>query len=345
MSEGLEAPEQDLESSLSSATSDTPMVDGDGEVVASGEASSYEQAAAPSASPAESWTGVVDYARSQGYQLPYTDDVQAIQGLLQAYRQSQERNWYTDFGRQVAPYADQVQAWISQQQAQRAVPQQQDDPTAQPPWMDQWAQMVERDPQTGIIRSKPGYDPAIAQKVQTFLDWKQKWDNDPKFRDEYVERRAEVRAKDLIQKEFASHRESLAAESLVGQNANWIFQTYEDGRPVVGQDGMKVLSPAGRVYAQAVNEIWKSGVRDVNRCNQMAMMQVQNVVLRQQMLQYQQAYSNQAQQSQGQVTPNVGGSATRPAQVPAPGRQKKQGLSIREALNQATTGFSDEDTF
>src|SRR5512135_988707 len=72
--------------------SPAPVTDGDGEVVSTSPAPS-ELPSATSAAQTE-WQGVVDYARSQGIQLPYQDDVVAIRALLDAYRRSQERNYY-----------------------------------------------------------------------------------------------------------------------------------------------------------------------------------------------------------------------------------------------------------
>lgn len=319
-----------------------PVTDGDGEVVS-------EIVEPAGLSPAVSgtqveWQGVVDYARSQGVQLPYQDDMVATRALLDAYRASQERNYYADLGRQMAPYADQIQAWIQQNQVQAAQARQPvSDPYDAPEWNDQWALMVERDPSTGLIRSKAGYDPRIGEKAQAYAEWRQRWDNDPKFRDAYVERKAESRAKQLIEERFASHAESMQAQGIVSQNAAWIFQSHPDGSAVIGHDGMKVLSPAGHIYAQAVNQIWNSGVRNVEQCNALARTYVENVVMRQQFLAHQHAMAAPAQQAQGQVTPSVGGSATRHAASPKAGRVRKEGMTLREMLNATMNGFRDEE--
>lgn len=332
-----------------SSRQDAPVTDGDGEVVAAPPVSApaAAQAQAPAASAAE-WQGVVDYARSQGIQLPYQDDVAATRALLDAYRGSQERNYYADLGRQMAPYSDQIQAWIQQNQIQRQAQSQQADrnPYASPEWDDRWALMVERDPNTGLIRSKPGYDPRIGEKAQAYAEWRNKWDNDPKFRDAYVEYKAEAKAAKMIEERFASHAEGVQAQNIVGQNAAWIFQVHDDGSPVLDQHGMKTLSPAGHLYAQKVNEIWNAGIRNVEQCNAMARTYVENVVLRQQYIAQQQqaaAYANQASQSQGQISPSVGGTATRPAVSPRPPRVKQDGLSLREMLNAKMNGMRDED--
>lgn len=337
--EQLVSTESSVDREMESRVSSGPVTDGDGEVVSASPLSSGTESS--SVAPQAEWQGVVDYARSQGIELPYRDDIVAVRALLDAYRGSRERNYYADLGRQMAPYADQIQAWIQQNQGVQAQPQV--DPYAAPEWNDQWALMVERDSSTGLIRSKPGYDPRIGEKAQAYVDWQSRWTNDPKFRDAYVEHRAESRARQLIDERFASHAESVQAQGIVSQNAAWIFQTHPDGSPVLGQDGMKVLSPAGHIYAQAVNQIWNSGVRNVDQCNALARAYVENAVMRQQFLAYQQAPAAQAQQAQGQVTPSVGGTATRPAVSPKAGRVRKEGMSLREMLNSTMNGFRDED--
>ena len=332
--EGLEAGGE-LEASAGSS----PVTDGDGEVVSTSPA---PEGLADAVSQTQvEWQGVLDYAKSQGIQLPYKDDAVAVRALLDSYRLAQERNYYSDLGRQMAPYADQIQAWIQQNQiaaSQRSQPQV--DPYAAPEWDDRWALMVERDPNTGMIRSKPGYDPRIGEKAQVYADWRNKWDNDPKFRESYVESKAESRARQLIEERFASHAEGMQAQNIVSQNAPWIFQTYQDGSPVLGQDGMKMLSPAGHLYAQKVNEIWNAGIRNVDQCNSLARTFVENAVMRQQFLSSPGPQGGYAAQTLGQSVPNVAG---RPSASPRAPRVKQEGLSLRDMLNARMTGMPDED--
>jgi|ERR1700682_838139 len=298
--------------------------------------------------PQYQWQGVVDYARQQGVQLPYTDDVAALQALLNSHRQGQERNFYADLGRSIAPYADQVRAWIQQNQLQQDAQRQaqQVDPYAAPPWDPRWINLVERDPQTGQLRSKAGYDPAIADKVQAYADWKDKWEApDGKMRDAYYDRRAEQRAREIVQKEFATHRQSLQAEGLVGQNQAWLFQSHQDGSPVYDGYGARVMSPAGQIYAQAVKNIWDSGVQDVGRCHQMARTVVENAVLRQHYMTTQQPAQQPAYAAQqyGQVAPSVGGQVGRPAVGQRSSPQSTKGMSLRELVNARMQNLGDED--
>jgi hypothetical protein len=94
-----------------------------------------------------------------GFQLP-GDDHQALATLLQAYQRSMQPNFYEQFGRQLAPYADQVQAYIQQQRLLQQQPQGRA-PWQPPEWNPAWINMVERDPNTGMLFSKPGVSPGL----------------------------------------------------------------------------------------------------------------------------------------------------------------------------------------
>lgn len=316
------------------------VADADGEVVSSG-ASVAESGPLESAAPATQaeWQGVSDYARQLGVQLP-ADDHQALATLLSAYQRSLQPNFYEQFGRQVAPYADQVNAYIQQQRALAQQPQGRA-PWQPPEWNPAWINMVERDPQTGMLFSKPGVNPNIAEKVQQYAEWRDQFLDDPA---KTIQPLVEHRARELIQQEFATHRQTVEADNLVAENANWMFQADPNGVPVLHHDGSRALSPAGAVYARAVNDIWNSGVRNVRQCHLLARAQVENAVLRQQWLTNQAAApATQAQQQQGMMPTNVGGSATRPSVSPQRGPQSMNGLGLRERLNRRLAGYSDDD--
>ena len=316
------------------------VTDADGEVVSSAP-SGMESGPSASQEPlAAEWQGVSDYARQLGVQLP-ADDHQALATLLNAYQRSLQPNFYEQFGRQLAPYADQVQQYL---QHQRAMQQQQVPGRApwQPPeWNPAWVNMVERDPATGMLYAKPGVNPQIAEKVQQYAEWRDQFLDDPA---KTIQPLVEHRAKELIQQEFATHRQTVEADNLVAENANWMFQADPNGVPMLHQDGSRALSPAGAVYARAVNDIWNSGVRNVRQCHLLARAQVENAVLRQQWLtHYAQAPAAYAQQQQGMMPTNVGGSATRPSVSPQRGPQSSNGLGLRELLNRRLQGLSDAD--
>ena len=195
------------------------VTDGDGEVVSSGP-SLVESSSAPSRQPlAAEWQGVSDYARALGVQLP-ADDHQALATLLSAYQRSLQPNFYEQFGRQLAPYADQVQQYIQQQRAMQQQPAGRA-PWQPPEWNPAWVNMVERDPNTGMLFAKPGVNPQIAEKVQQYAEWRDQFLDDPA---KTLQPMIEHRARELIQQEFATHRQTVEADNLVAENANWMFQ-------------------------------------------------------------------------------------------------------------------------
>lgn len=311
------------------------VTDADGEVVASGEA----QAAAAAQAPAYEWQGVADYARQYGIDLPGSD-AQALQTLLSAYRQSQQRNFYAEYGQRMAPYADQIQSWIQQQQTAQVQPQAR--PAWQPPeWDPRWLNMVQRDPETGQVFAKPGVDPRIAEKVLAYADWQDKFRANP---GEYIQPLVEQRAREIVQQEFADYRQHATADQLVSQNSNWMFAYQPNGAPILMQDGSRALSHAGALYARSVNQIWNSGVRDVQQCHALARSVVENALIRQQWIQQQQAALSGPQAQHAQTPTSVGGAATRPAQGLKQGKADTQsGLSLRERLNNRMQNFSDSD--
>jgi hypothetical protein len=323
------------EGEVESQASAQVVTDADGEVVSEG------AGATTAAAPAEaySWQGVGDYARQYGVDLP-GNDAQALQVLLNAYRQSQQRNFYADYGQRMAPYADQIEAWVQQQRQAAAQPQGR--PAWQPPeWDPRWINMVERDPQTGHVYAKPGVDPRIADKVVAYADWQDKFRANP---GEFIQPMIEARAREIVHQEFASHSQNTTADSLVAENSNWMFAVQPNGAPVLHQDGSRVLSPAGQLYARAADQIWRSGVRDVRQCHVLARGVVENAVLRQHWFQAQDAAVGGPQAQQAAIPTSVGGAATRPAQGLKQGRADTQsGLSLRDRLNSRMKDFSDTD--
>ncbi len=223
--------------------------------------------AAPAPTPSE-WQGVRDFAAQQGIQLPWADDVQALQNLLQAYRRSTQPNYYAQLGQRLAPHAEQIQAYLKQQ-AQPAPTQ----PSAwqAPPFRREWLQMVEVDPETGQMRAKAGYDPALVEKVQAYSEWRDKFLQEP---ESMIGPLVEQRAQAIIDQKLAGFQEQRTAESLVAREATWMFQGGQVGGP---------LTAAGQVYQRAAESLWQGGLRDVRSLHAAAVSMVQNAFLRQEM--------------------------------------------------------------
>jgi hypothetical protein len=163
------APTQSLEGAITSA-------------VAAAEQTAAPVAAVPEAVPAppgqsSDWQGVRDFAKAMGVELPYENDAAALTNLLAAYQGLQRRDWYSDLGQRLAPHADKIAAYLAEQEKPKA-------PEGPPAWRApeikrEWLQMVERDEATGVIRSKAGYDPSIADKVQSYVEWRERFSERP----------------------------------------------------------------------------------------------------------------------------------------------------------------------
>ncbi len=281
--------------------------------------------------PAEaSWTGVRDYLKGKGVELPFDDDASALDNLGQAYKQLQERNYYADLGRQVAPHAGKLREYLSQQQ-QASAGAASPPAWAAPEFKKEWVNLVERDENTGLLRSKAGYDPAIAEKVQAYADWRDRFLDSPET---VIAPLIEQRAAQLIDQRFAAHQEQQAAQAIVGREAGWLFQKDATGRPVVGQ-----LTPHGVLYQRAVESLHTSGMRDVNQIAAVARSMVENAVLRQQFASH--TGSQTPAVTAATSVSSVGGGMSRPAQGVVTPSASQAGLSLRERLNHATGGFSD----
>ncbi len=273
------------------------------------------------AQPGSEWQSIRDYAKEQGMELPWADDHAAVQNLLQSYRQLQERNYYADLGRQVAPHAEDVRAWIAQRQAPAAAAP----PPAYrpPPFKQEWLAMVERDPETGTLRSKPGYDPALPEKVQAYSDWRDRFMQEPEA---ILGPLVDERARQYVQQEVSQYREQDLAQRLIQREATWIFQ----GGSVGG-----ALTPAGRLYGQVVGSLYQGGLRDVAQLHTAAIAHVQAAVFRAQHVQAA-AQPPAAPAAAAEVPVSLGGALARPSSS-APRRpataDPMKGLSLRERLS------------
>ncbi len=329
-------------SAAAPAANDTPSSGGLAERLTTATAGSPEPssaAAIPStpdgaAAPAQSsappsgteWQGVRDYAKAQGVDLPFEDDSAALQALIRSHQEGQQRNYYTDLGRQVAPQAQAIAEYLRQRQAQQAQPQ------APPPWQGpefqkDWLQLVERDENTGRLRSKAGYDPAIAEKVEAYAQWREKFLDQP---EQVIAPLIEQRAQQLIEAKFTEYNERQTADQIVAANAGWMFAADAQGRPVYTPQGQRQLTAEGVGYARAADTLWRGGLRDVRQIDALARAQVENVILRQRLLATAPAASNGA--TTLAATTDLGGGLTRPSAAKPVENGSQKGMSLAQRL-------------
>ena len=288
-----------------------------------------DPAASTAVAPAApEWTSIRDYAKSQGVELPYDDDAAAVNALLNAQRQAAQQNYYADVGRRIAPHANEVAEFIRNRQTQQAAPQ------APPAWQapeykPEWLNIVERDENTGRLRSKAGYDPAIAEKVEVYAQWRDKFLDNP---EQIIGPLVDQRAQQLVDAKFAEHAERSAADQIVAKNAGWMFAAGQDGNPVYTPQGQRQLTPEGIMYAQSADQLWRAGLKDVRQIDALARTQVENAVMRQRILQAQPAAASPSAVAAATAGTSVGGQlGLLSAGAAAPSKSMK-GLSLREAL-------------
>lgn len=281
------------------------------------------------------YQGLLEYSKANGVPLPFKDDTSAYQGLIQAYRQLQQRNYYADVGQRIAPHAQQFQEFLRQREQQTAQTQAaQPKPWAAPPYKREWLQMVETDESTGQLRSKPGYDPAIADRVTAYAEWRDKFLQSP---DEVLKPWVAAEAQQIVQAQMATYEESRQADSLVQREASWMFQGGQRGNP---------LTVAGQMYNRVTDELWAGGLRDVRQLHRAGVSAVQNAFLRQQ-AQAQtasQAVASRTPAQQAQTPLSVAGAIVRHGSSGAipPARQDTQpNMSLHQRLMKKTAGIME----
>jgi hypothetical protein len=212
--------------------------------------------------PDVEWTGVRDYLKSAGIAADsFDDDEAAIKHVVDRARQYEQ---IAPQYQQVAQHWSAFQKWQAEQQQQQKAPPQ-PAPEQKKYWeplpeLDQaWLQMVARDPGTGQIVVKPEYRGAVApdlpQKVQAYLQAKQdresKLLNDPysairpAFEQDFAAVRQEIEA---LRREKAQEQSNQFVQGYLQSNAQWLFQTNEQGQRLANVDGTPALTPTGATF-------------------------------------------------------------------------------------------------
>lgn len=208
---------------------------------------------------------------------------------------------------------------------------------------------VTRDPQSGQLVALPGGPPDAAIRVQQYQETLQRaqrdfWQNPEQFLGKLIEERAQKVAERQYQERFQGHQQAQQADNILTQNAGWLFEQGQDGRPATQFDPASgqhkpVLTQFGRLYAQAVANLEGQGVRDPNVQHRFALAQVQNIALQAQLRQQQapQQGQQQAQQFVNQAAVAPPGVMHPPAQTVTP-TEPPQGFDIRARMKALMDG-------
>lgn len=182
----------------------------------------------------------------------------------------------------LAPYADQIQEVIRQQQAGDKTPAQpvaqptaEPEPEPKPYWKPppQWDPAMEAglklDEASGAYTARPGYHPDLPRQYQAYRDWERTQAalllRDPAavVREGLAPdfRAAETRQREIVKEELAAYQETQAANAFVLDNQHWLYQQDPQSNRLVidPQTGSPVLSPQGMQFQQVASQLQAAG--------------------------------------------------------------------------------------
>lgn len=302
----------------------------------------------------QNFQSIRDAAGEYGYQFgqDVTDDRQALMHLIQQAnngRMSQQQQYYAQVGQTLAPHAQKFQQYLQHQQA----PQVQATPNAweAPEFDRRWVSLVVQDPASGVWISKPGVDPTYGQKVNAFVEWKERFDANPaEVLNGMVEARATTVAEQIYQKQFAANTERQTAQGVIERNRPWLYQQDQNGSPLRDQWNRPVPTPMGAAYIRHIATVKQMGVSGAAAQDHLARQLLAGELANARYQQSQQAVQQAAPATQQAIArPNVNPlqalSPQQRAANPAATQPNEDGLSLYERLNRnfVAAGITDND--
>lgn len=223
--------------------------------------------------PAAAWRGILDVGRERGFQFDptVTNDQQALDYLLRQAGQVRQQDAYAQLGQQLAPHTAKIQQYLRQQgqPAQPATPTRQ--PWEAPEFDKRWGSLVDQDPTTGLYTSKQGVPHEIAQKVNAYVEWKDKYDANPAaVLNQMVEAKATEIAQRIYQQQSGVQQREASINQIVQENHSWLYQRGPDGNVVTDYQGRPMPTPHGAAYIQQLQVVRNMGVTDPRQQNQLA---------------------------------------------------------------------------
>jgi hypothetical protein len=209
---------------------------------------------------------------SFGPQAPQ-DDYTALAQLVNQARQAQQlseqlrqADVYRQLGQHLAPKAQQLGQFLQQQEAPKPRPYE------PPPFDKRWAELVERDPRTGVFVSKPNVPPAVAEAANAWADWQSRFmENPAEVLRPLIEDRAGEIARQVIHQEMGQYQQQQTIFRLAQANADWAYTKDAQGRFVTDPaTGQWQLTPAGSHYVALVRDLAQMGVADPVHRDQLA---------------------------------------------------------------------------
>ncbi len=228
-------------------------------------------AAAPATQPA-GVASLVERLRSSGIPVQADSDDQAIQQLANNYKQLQAA---ASLGYQARTHLQELQQQA--QYAQQQAAKQQAAPAPKPSKYDkleydpEWESMLKQDDDGNLVPRSPYIDPSVATKYQSYVkSQKQRLmelAQDPAgFMREALGDYLQETIGNTIQERLGEDRRIQVEQQFASQAINnyqpYLFATDTNGNYVTDQNGSRVLSAQGHIYANAVAEAVQSGIQD-----------------------------------------------------------------------------------
>ena len=291
---------------------------------------------------AEQWTSIRDAATQAGFDFGQgvDTDAAALQLLMQRAQASKQQSMYEQLGRQLAPRAEELQRYFQggAQGAPATVPERK--PWEAPEFDRRWAALVERDPATGLFFSKPGTPPVIAEKVNAYVEWKDRFDADPySIIREGARAEAQEEAKKIFQEQFAEYQRNYEIQRIATENRSWMYQQDPNGGIARNFDGQPVLTAHGARYVYHLESLHRAGIIDPATQDRLA----KDLVRGEWTNQYYQQQQQAAEAAPGRDAAISSGRDTNPAQTRPPSTRRRRqtpeptttGMSLQEAMARA----------
>ncbi|MGP0069151.1 MAG: hypothetical protein ACLQGP_36820 [Isosphaeraceae bacterium] len=181
--------------------------------------------------------------------------VEQARGLPALREQARQAEAFRGLGQAIGPRAGEVQAFLSRP------PERQ--PWQPPEWNPEWANLVARDPGTGMFVGLPGAPVDVAERVNAYVQWRDGFLADPaKAIQPMVEERARAIVREELSQRAEGQQQYARVAEIARQNADWFYVAGQDGQPAIGTDGRALVSQVGQHYLALVREAGELGIAD-----------------------------------------------------------------------------------
>jgi hypothetical protein len=190
----------------------------------------------------------------------FADDEAAFAGLGSHLEQVRAQEQFARLGQQAYPQWTEFQKWQKVQQEAAAAEAAKKNQWWNPPeWDEKWLEGVERDPATGELRPKQGFDPVLPSRIQAYRAFQQQMlhnlTKDPiATLKPGLEPLVRQLAAEIVQQHLQGYSQQTNIQQIVQQN-EWLYEKEADGRFKMGPQGGKVLSLAGQIMKEQTGKI------------------------------------------------------------------------------------------